>query len=787
MKKSFKHAATLAIAATMALGMAACGGKSDTTTQSRSASGSDATQAAQTEATQEADTTAEAETTEAAGPIDDSMYDWSTTEAEIVENERFTTVEGADAIGVDFEKNETDGFTTYSNGAQFSMKAVNHELEVVIDNNGTLEHSVQVYYDGFTMAKGCVYTVSFDISSTIERSAMWRVQVNGGDYHAYAMDVVKIGPEMQTITKEFTMEENSDPAPRFVFNLGDVTGDESGLPPHTICIDNISLFVTDSSNAEIIQPAPTPNKVLVNQIGYKPDDTKTVLVTDANDEHFKVCKADTDETVFIGDYGEAEKFYSTNTKIRTGDFSELKTPGEYYIVSAPSGRSYNFKIGDGLYDDVYKDVILMLYKQRCGLKLDPAIAGDFAHEECHKEEATIYGDDSGKTVEVSGGWHDAGDCGRYVVPGAKTVQDLFLTYEDFNYTADDIGIPESGNGTPDLLDEARYELDWMFKMQDEATGGVYHKVTPLVFPEFSLPEDEKDPLVLAPISTAATADFAAVMAKASVIYKDYDAAFASKALDASKKAYEYIKANKPSGYKNPKEIVTGEYPDGSLDDEPVWASIELYLATGDESYLKDFNEYKERFYSYGLGWASIGYYPMYDAAKAEGIDAELQSFAKETIIKGADKLVDDCGKSGLFVGLSQNFPWGSNMNIANEAMLLMMANKLEEKPEYMDLVNKHRDYIFGANGVGYCYVTGYGTLTPEHTHHRLSQTIGKTMPGMLVGGANSDLSDPYAKAVLTGVAAPAQCYVDNDQSYSCNEITIYWNSPLIYMMTGMSK
>ena len=86
----------------------------------------------------------------------------------------------------------------------------------------------------------------------------------------------------------------------------------------------------------------------------------------------------------------------------------------------------------------------------------------------------MYGSDVAK--DVSGGWHDAGDYGRYVVPGAKAVQDLLLTYEDSEYAAKDdaIGIPESGNGVPDVLDEVRYELDWMLKMQDETSGGVYH-------------------------------------------------------------------------------------------------------------------------------------------------------------------------------------------------------------------------------------------------------------------------------------------------------------------------
>ena len=95
-------------------------------------------------------------------------------------------------------------------------------------------------------------------------------------------------------------------------------------------------------------------------------------------------------------------------------------------------------------------------------------------------------------------------------------------------------------------------------------------------------------------------------------------------------------------------------------------------------------------------------------------------------------------------------------------------------------------YALGMNALDKCFVTGFGTNRVLHPHHRPSQSVGTPMPGMLVGGPDSNLEDPYAKGVLSGLA-PALCYADNDQSYSCNEITIYWNSPLIYMMTGMSK
>ena len=165
------------------------------------------------------------------------------------------------------------------------------------------------------------------------------------------------------------MEENSDPAPRFVVNMGTQEGQTEVTEAHKIYFDNISLFVTDSSNAEKIVGAPQPIQVKVNQIGYKPDDTKTVIVTSKDDEKFKIVDAKTDETMFVGAYGELSYDKSAESNVRHGDFTEFKTPGTYKIISSPSGASYEFSIGDDLYDDVYKDVVLMLYKQRCGTEV----------------------------------------------------------------------------------------------------------------------------------------------------------------------------------------------------------------------------------------------------------------------------------------------------------------------------------------------------------------------------------------------------------------------------------
>lgn len=766
--RKLKKGAALVLATAMTLSLCSCG-KQDTKET--------------TQTTQEVASTQEATDSDATAVMEDDG-DWPTTEQVIVEDDRFTTVEGADAMGVTFDGNSTEGFTSYVNNGAFNMYAENDELVCDITKSGPLEHSCQIYYDGFTMAKGCVYTMSFDVRSDIERVVQWRVQVNGGDYHAYANDFITIGPETQHIEKDFVMEMDSDPAPRFVVNMGTQEGQTEVTEAHKIYFDNLSLFVKDSSNAEQVVGAPTPIQVKVNQIGYKPDDVKTVVVTSKDDEKFKIVDAKTEETVFVGTYGGLTYDMSVDSNTKTGDFTEFKTPGTYKIISSPSGASYEFSIGDGLYDDIYKDVVTMLYKQRCGVEITSEYAGDFVHPACHTEEAYVYGDSS-KKVDVSGGWHDAGDYGRYVVSGAQTIQDLFLAYEDYGQTADDMGIPESGNGVADLLDEAKYELDWLLKMQEPESGGVYHKVTALVFPETVMPQDEVDEMVLAPISYAATGDFAAVMAKASVLYKDIDADFAATCLDAAKKAYEYLVANEGmSGYENPEEIVTGEYPDAQLADEHLWAAAELAIATKDATYTEDAKAVMSDSFKTGLGWADMGTFALYDLARQEGVDASLAGDAKDKLIACADELLEKCQKEVFATGKGVNYEWGSNMGIANNGMLFLMAYNLSGDSKYKEYAQKQRDFLFGVNGTAYCFVTGYGSLTPNSTHHRPSQVLKKTMPGMLVGGANSGLNDPYANAVLYGKPG-GLCYVDNEQSYSCNEITIYWNSPLIYLMTGL--
>lgn len=361
-------------------------------------------------------------------------------------------------------KSGTDRWNTYKNGGEATLRTNDDEqLEVDVTDVGNLDYSVQLYYDGFRLDTGVTYKFAFDLAVSKPRTVVWRLQINGGDYHAYFTDTIAATEEMQHYEYELTMEEVSDPSPRLCFNLG--TYEEDGdLGEHIVTLDNVDLEITDASNrAAEAEEVETPD-ININQVSYQPGDIKIATFRgDETGDSFEVIDTATGKSIFTGQINKAEKNVSSRETCATGDFSSVIQPGTYQIKNDACGESYEFKIGDDVYQDLLKDAVRMLYLQRCGEELSEKQAGDFAHPACHTGEAVVYGTDEKK--DVTGGWHDAGDYGRYVVSGAKAVADILLAYENYpDVFGDDMDIPESGNGTPDVLDEARYELDWMLKM-----------------------------------------------------------------------------------------------------------------------------------------------------------------------------------------------------------------------------------------------------------------------------------------------------------------------------------
>ncbi len=703
------------------------------------------------------------------------------------------------------EDGSFDGDTAWAvfstNGGAGSTSIEEGEMRVSISDTGDVEHGVQIYYDGFGMSEGTEYEFSFDARSTVDRTVSARVQMNGGDYHAYFLAPVDLTSEMKTYSYTFKMKEASDPAPRLCFNMG-MQDDGKQFKDHDVFFDNMRLVIKDDSGAVAQAEDEDKTGIRVNQVGYKPLAMKSMVFAGvASDKTYWVADAKSGEKIaeryFKDGEDEVDNPYADETdRPFAMDDCDWAMPGKYKIVADDGTESPAFKVSENVYDDLIKKTVKMLYLQRCGTAIDKKYGGKYKHKKCHTKKATLYWDDSVK-LDVSGGWHDAGDYGRYVVSGAKAAADLLLAYDNYSKTKkkiiDNVGVPHSGDGVDDLLQEAKYELDWMLKMQSE-NGLVYSKVTCANFPGTVMPEEETEPLIISYTSTPATADFVAVLSLAARVFKGTKnselRSAADKYLKAAKKSWKYLADNpKVKGHTNPAGIVTGEYPDTKDRDERLWAAAELYRTTRDKSLIPFIDEYASEVNMTGYGWLDCGGYGCYAALANKNLKKNSSSVYQKIYdgFKGiVNEALETADASPYGINRTDTYEWGSNMGIANDGMMFLMAKQVLKGDDVLyapDIkAQSQLDYLLGKNPTGYCFVTGFGTKSPKNPHHRPSQVKKKAVPGMLVGGVNNGLDDPYCENVLKDTPA-ARCYADVDQSYSTNEVAVYWNSPLIFLLT----
>ncbi len=682
-----------------------------------------------------------------------------------------------------FDTSTADWGIYKESGGSAKLSADNGRLAMHITSTGKLNYAVQMYYDIVPLYKNGVYHVSYEISSDVDRQVEFMIQQNGGTYQSYTWKGLNLTSEPQKIDYEFTMEADTDIMSKFVFNCGKYEGEELG--EHNIYLDNVVLELIDDSQVDYSEIRAYEPPITVNQLGYKPDDIKKAVIRFPSlpeTDNIKTCSVvneDTQEIILEENIYESKMVnnISADEYDYIFDFSSITEPGKYYITCSDiADPSYTFEISENPYGNLVDDTVKMLYLQRCGTEIEDET---FGHKECHNTDAVIYGTDEKR--DVSGGWHDAGDYGRYVVAGAKAVADLMYAYDaNPELYDDDTGIPESGNGVPDILDEVRYELEWMLKMQDP-DGGVHHKVTCETFPGYVMPEQEVKPLIITPVSTTATADFCASMAMAYEFYKDIDSDFAEKCLASAESAWGFLNEHPEFIFKDQEDITTGSYEDFIDSDERYWAAAQMYRATGDVSYIEGIKTSK------GLDWSTVGDYGNIAVLTMDGVDKESDIYqnAKTSVITQADNFVKLVSINPYGSPVTK-YNWGSNMTIANAGIILGLANDITGDEVYNESAKEVLNYLLGRNPNGVCFVTGYGTVSPQNPHHRPSMAKQQAMKGMLVGGVNFSLEDSAAKAYLKGVA-PAKCYVDHSESYSTNEITIYWNSPLTYLLSLTGK
>ncbi|MCM1568029.1 MAG: glycoside hydrolase family 9 protein [Roseburia sp.] len=529
----------------------------------------------------------------------------------------------------------------------------------------------------------------------------------------------------------------------------------------------------------------SPFRVMVNQAGYFPEQNKTAILPFAC-EVFQVL----DEAGTICMEGKPRYFgpdKDSGDEVYVADFSELRQPGKYSI-QAGGETSAVFEISPEAYDKLFKDLMKAYYYLRCGCGLEERYAGRFVHDKCHIRNAVLW-EERSTVLEVNGGWHDAGDYGRYITAGACALGHLLYAWQMVPETLGKVSlnIPESGGGVPDILSECRYELEWFLKMQ-APDGGVYHKLTTAMHAPFVMPEEDLEQLFVFPVSSIATADYAAVCALAAEIYRKYDKEFAERLERAAHRAYDWLRENPQfTGFENPKECNTGEYGEKNDASNRFWAAAQMFALTGEETYEQDMRRLLERRFphtamGYGeiAGLGALGYLLCRWEKAADIKDGLLEDIRME-----AERLCALSDKCGYGVAMySRDYCWGSNMNVMKNAMVLVAADYFLGGKKYREYAAKQLHYLMGTNALGISYVTGNGDFCCNYPHLRPSDQDGieECIPGMVSGGPNRHPADETAVRLIPQGTPPMKCYADHVDCYSLNEITIYWNSPAVFTL-----
>jgi len=549
------------------------------------------------------------------------------------------------------------------------------------------------------------------------------------------------------------------------------------------------------------------DKIRLNQIGFYPNAPKIAVVLINKKGSFTLQSADK-KVVYKGQLKKSGQPDFAGQYTWIADFSAFSKSGKYVLNVPGLGTSYPFGISRNVHQEVADATIKAFYFMRASTPLLEKYAGKWHRAMGHPDNKVLIhasavseGRPEGSLVSSPRGWYDAGDYNKYIVNSGITTYTLLSLYEDFPEYMKTVklNIPESGNGVPDLLNETLWNLRWMLTMQDSVDGGVYHKLTNAAFDKMEMPAKATEPRYLIQKSTAATLDFAAVMAQSARVFRQYEVQlpnFADSCREAALKAWEWAQTHPHIIYNKyvlndnfkPK-ITTGDYGDGEVRDEFIWAASELFVTLKDIKYVHKINvipDIKMPLPS----WSQVrvlGYYTIArNSERIAGTGYKNIAEIKKRIVNYANGLIKDADKTAykaVMYKKKANFIWGSNSVAANQGIALIQAYKITGDKKYLKYALDNLDYILGRNGAGYSFVTGYGSKTPMHPHHRPSVADGivDPIPGLLSGGANPGDEDhiPLPSSI------PDQAYIDNDQAYAANEVAINWNAPMAYLLNAL--
>lgn len=678
-------------------------------------------------------------------------------------------------------------------------------------------------FNGLVLEKGERYRLSVTVSGDPGGPMRALAQKAAEPWTAEGEIARSVNAGKQTLSEDFTAAETHAEA-QLVFQLG---GSDAAW---RFCLHAASLQSGQEAAPETAGSA--TSAIRVNQFSYFPNGPKraTLVRKDRSRAEWRLLSASGDQVA--SGFSKPQGYNrSSGLDVHTIDFSGVRTPGEGYRLIVGDDTSPPISISASAYDALRVDALAYFYKVRSGIEISDELAGKgYGRPAGHAGKAPNQGDTSvgcvdtrtarkvygeawscGYKLNVAGGWYDAGDFGKYVVNGGIAVAQLLGTYERaLHHTrgaspalADAVALlPEAGNGIPDILDEARWELDFLIAMmvpEGEALAGMAHHkmhgnrwtVGPI------LPHRDRELRVLHRPSTAATLNLAAAAAQGARLFSRYDKAYSEKLLATAVRAYRAAEANPAlhAPYTDG-SFGGGDYQDDDVTDEFYWAASELYLTTGDQAWLDRAKASPywsgPAFPPNGFDWRSVAGLARLQLASVPSKLPKRDLKAVQLSVRDAAEayVTDQRNEPFGFMYNPERFGWGSNHSVIQNMIVVATAYDITGDKRFLQAVRESMDYIFGRNALGISYVTGYGTTYARRQYSNMfAASTDPSYPavpkGALAGGPNSGLADDYAIRKLEG-CAPQACYVDDARSYSTNEIAINWNAPLTWIASFLA-
>ncbi|VVS92139.1 glycoside hydrolase family 9 protein [Desulfoluna spongiiphila] len=555
----------------------------------------------------------------------------------------------------------------------------------------------------------------------------------------------------------------------------------------------------DPGRCNALHPGPEPCRILVNQVGYLPHLPKLALLTGdpvgAGESLASVVSAATGATAFEVSPGTPYREEPNGPALRVLDFSGLKKTGRYRITWQGE-RSAEFAIGPDIFTEALTLLMRSYTLQRCGVALNDPLTG-LRHGPCHTRDGVVAHEDAfaatGTPVEARGGWHDAGDFGKYVATTAVTVGRLLACRDETPtlFEGLDLSFPETDKGPVcDTLTEIRVGLDWMLRMQ-RRDGAFYRKLSGASWPGAVPPDADLQIRYLYGISTPETAKAAAALAMAARIYKKGDPAFAHRCLKAARLGWQFLMDTPGMRVDVHKgdDTGSGPYLAGPIDteatlttdlDDRFWAAAELFITTGEAPFLAEVERILPLL-PWGLfEWKDPSSLGMANLLRHSNTPGRITEALNDKLFRRADTLVANVRKSPWMTA-NTRMVWGSNKMTAEEGITLALAAAHTANPSYLSAATAQLNYLLGVNPFGLSYVTGLGETSVNRVNHLFGRAVGINIPGLLVGGPNANAEDgiaPKDKGVRS--------YIDSEKSYATNEYAIDYNAAIIGLMVHLT-